>query len=67
MQNAWVKGSTVIVQQGTGPLEKEYVVMQLKAGEQLVQRAGHVAVRRLFLTFGEPVTLAFLLRFLAKR
>lgn len=33
MQNAWVKGSTVIVQQGTGPLEKEYVVMQSKAGE----------------------------------
>lgn len=40
--------------------KKEYVI-QLKAGEELVHRAVHTAVGQVFLTFGELVTLAFLL------
>lgn len=55
------KGSTVIIQQGTCPLEKKEYVIQLKAGEELVHRAEHIAVGQLFLIFGELVTLAFLL------
>lgn len=45
------KGSTVIAQQGTGALEKEDVVMQLKAGEKLLYRAGHLAAGGVFLIF----------------
>lgn len=44
-----------------GPLGKEYVVTQLKAGEQLLHRAGHIAVGGIFLIFEKFVTVAFLL------
>ena len=44
-----------------GPLRNEYVVTQLKAGEQLPHRAGHMAVGGVFLIFEKLVTLAFLL------
>lgn len=37
------EGSTVITEQGMGPVKEEYVVMQIKAGEELVRRAGHIA------------------------
>lgn len=55
------EGSTVITEQGMGPVKEEYVVMQIKAGEELVHRAGHIAAGGGFLIFGEVVTLVFLL------
>lgn len=44
-----------------GPLGKEYVVTQLKAGEQLLHRAGHIAAGGIFLIVEKLVTVAFLL------
>lgn len=58
---ARAEGSTVITEQGMDPLKEECVFMHIKAGEELVHRAEHIAPGGGFPVLGEFVTSAFLL------